>query len=252
MKVLVNGQLIEYKKEGSGKTVLLLHGWGMSLGTFDQVAAHLVKKGYSVLRFDFPGHGSSPKPADDWGVGEYAQLTSDLLAKLKITDLYAVLGHSFGGRVIIKGFAKDLLKPSKVILIGAAGIKPAKSLKKQTFKAVAKLGKAVTSLPGLRQLRTNLRAKLYSAAGSTDYLLAGDMQGIFLRTINEDLLPEVPSIDVPTLLVWGQNDFETPVKDAITMVRLIKNAELVVVPDTGHFVYDDDFVAVKKELDLFL
>jgi len=252
MKLLVNGQLIEYKKEGTGKTVLLLHGWGMSLGTFDAVAAHLVKKGFSVLRFDFPGYGSSPKPNDVWGVGDYAQLTSDLLKKLKITDLHAVLGHSFGGRVIIKSFAKGLLKPSKVILVGAAGIKPPKSLKKQTFKAAAKVGKAVTSVPGLRQLRTSLRAKLYDAAGSTDYLLAGEMQPIFLKTINEDLLPEVPSINVPTLLIWGENDFETPVKDAVTMERLIKDSRLIVVPEAGHFVYNDDFAAVTKELDLFL
>jgi len=252
MKVLVNGQLIEYKKEGKGKTILLLHGWGDSLSTFDTVAEYLVNKGFEVLRFDFPGFGSSPTPSMTWGVSDYARLTNQILAKLKINELYAVVGHSFGGRVIIKSFAHDLLPAEKIVLIGAAGIKPSQSAKKQLFKVIAKAGKAATSVPGLRQLRNGLRQKLYSAAGSTDYLLAGDMQKIFLKTINEDLLPEVESITVPSLLIWGQNDFETPVKDGVTMHQRIKDSRFVVVPDTGHFVFKDDFTAVKKELELFL
>jgi len=252
MKVLVHGQLIEYKKEGKGKTILLLHGWGDSLATFDTVAAYLVKKGFEVLRFDFPGFGGSPTPVGTWGVADYARLTNELLAKLKTEKLYAVIGHSFGGRVIIKSFAHDLLQAEKVVLIGAAGIKPSPSAKKQLFKVIAKAGKVATSVPGLRQLRNGLRQKLYSAAGSTDYLLAGDMQKIFLKTINEDLLPEISSINVPSLLIWGQNDFETPVKDGAVMQERIEDARFVVVPDTGHFVFKDDFAAVTKELDLFL
>jgi len=58
MKVLVNNQLIEYKDEGSGRVVLLLHGWGTNLATFDQLAGHLAKK-FRVIRFDFPGFGQS-------------------------------------------------------------------------------------------------------------------------------------------------------------------------------------------------
>jgi len=252
MKVLVDGQLIEYKKEGTGKTILLLHGWGDSLATFDDIAVYLVTRGFEVIRFDFPGFGNSPAPVHTWGVVDYARLTSNVLTKLKITDLYAVIGHSFGGRVIIKSFANNVLKVDKVILIGAAGIKPARSFKKQIFKSIAKVGKVATAVPGLRRLRNNLRAKLYNAAGSTDYLLAGNMQKIFLRTINEDLLPEVASVNVPTLLIWGQEDYETPVKDGITMEQRIKDSRLVVVPETGHFVFKDDFTAIKKELDLFL
>jgi len=252
MKVLVNGQLVEYKKEGKGKAILLLHGWGDSLSTFDGLATYLVEKGFEVIRFDFPGFGGSPAPTHTWNVADYARLTSELLTKLKKTEFHAVIGHSFGGRVIIKSFAHQLLRTEKVVLIGAAGIKPAKTLKKRAFKVVAKVGKVATSFPGLSQLRKGLRTKLYSAAGSTDYLLAGEMQKIFLLTINEDLLPDVSSINVPTLLIWGQEDYETPVKDGIAMESRIKDSRLVVVPETGHFVFKDDFTAVKKELELFL
>lgn len=251
MKVLVHDQLIEYKDEGSGKVVLLLHGWGASLSSFDHLAAYL-SKNYRVIRLDFPGFGSSPKPSAEWGVGEYAELTDAFLRKMKILDLYTAIGHSFGGRVIIKGIDTGNLSPQKVVLMGAAGIKASKTLKKSSLKVIAKVGKVVTSAPGLRNLRTSLRRSLYNAAGNTDYIDAGNMQTIFLKTVNEDLLHAVSSITQPTLLVWGENDFETPVSDGVLMHERIKKSELVIVPNAGHFVYLDETSLVEQKIGSFL
>lgn len=251
MKVLVDGQLIEYKDEGKGKVILLLHGWGSNLASFNDLAKYLAEK-YRVIRFDFPGFGSSPQPRSDWYVEDYSRLTAALLKKLKIVNPHAIIGHSFGGRVIIKGFSTKELSAEKVVMLGAAGPKPSIKAKKLIFKSIAKVGKAVTALPGLRVLRPKLRSKLYSAAGSTDYLNAHSMQKIFLNTVNEDLLPEVKTINKPVLMVWGENDIEVPVSDAKRMESELKNAQLVVVPAAGHYVYLDDFAAVKNELEKFL
>jgi len=137
MKVLVNNQLIEYKDEGSGRVVLLLHGWGTNLGTFDQLAGHLAQY-FRVIRFDFPGFGQSPKPTDDWSVSDYARLTCDILEKLKVSGLHAVIAHSFGGRVAIKGVSQGYLEPTRIVLIGAAGVKPNSSIRTSLYKSVAK------------------------------------------------------------------------------------------------------------------
>lgn len=252
MKVLVNGQLIEYKQEGGGKAVLLLHGWETSLASFDKVAAHLVKKGYQVTRFDFPGFGGSPVPATDWSVGDYVALTAAFVQKMKITHLYAVMGHSFGGRVIIKGVGTGALQPEKVVLMGAAGIKPKKTAKKVAFQAIAKTGKAVTSLPGLAGVRRTLQASLYAVAGSTDYLQSGPLKQIFLNTINEDLQQYLPNMQQPALLVWGEHDTETPLKDGKKMHDQLPNSQLMVVPGAGHFSFDDDLGAVMAAVDGFL
>lgn len=251
MKVLVNGQLIEYKDEGKGKTVLLLHGWGSGLSAFDELAAAL-KRQYRVVRLDFPGFGASPKPTDEWGVGEYAQLTAAFLKKLNIKNPHALIGHSFGGRVIIKGFSLGVLGAEKVVMLGAAGPRPRQGVKRLAFKVVAKAGKAVTALPGLRSARTRLRSGLYKAAGSSDYLQAGDMQRIFVNTVNEDLMPVVHSIDRPVLMVWGEHDQEVPVAVAKRMRDQLRDAELVVVPDAGHFVFIDDPKSVLREIEAFL
>jgi len=251
MKVLVGGQLIEYKDEGKGKVLLLLHGWGANLGSFNDLAKHLSKK-YRVIRFDFPGYGASPQPSTDWYIGDYAKLTSELLKKLKIEKLHAVVGHSFGGRVIIKMSALGLLATQKVILLGAAGIKPKQTPKKALYRMIAKTGKAATSLPGLKKVRASLREKFYVAIGSTDYLRSESMQQIFLHTVNEDLLPFVKTVKQPSLLIWGENDDQTPVGDAYRMLNELEDAELFVVEDAGHFVYLDDPEIVYTKIEGFL
>jgi len=251
MKVLVNNQLIEYKDEGSGRTVLLLHGWGTNLATFDQLAGHLAKK-FRVIRFDFPGFGQSPKPADDWSVSDYARLTRDFLEKLKITELQTIIAHSFGGRVAIKYAGLGYQAPRNVVLIGAAGVKPRQSLQKLIYNGVAKMGKLTTSLPVLKKIQPTLRKHLYSAAGSTDYLQSDQMQKIFLNVISEDLLPEVSQLTQPTLLIWGKDDTETPLEDANLMLESLNKGRLVAIPDAGHFVYIEAYDKVIKELDGFL
>jgi len=251
MKVLVNGQLIEYKDEGKGRVIVLLHGWGDQLSTFDEIAKHLVKK-YRVIRLDFPGFGGSPKPLDNWNVGTFATLTSQFLKKLEVNDVYAVIGHSFGGRVIIKSVAENLMNPQRVVLIGAAGVKPHQSRKKAVYRVVAKVGKFVTSLPGLRGTRQALRKKLYESAGATDYLNAEGMQHTFRNTVNEDLLPYVHLMTQPTLLIWGEHDDQTPVADAYAMTNELNDSELVVVEEAGHFVYRENAPLVIQEIDGFL
>jgi pimeloyl-ACP methyl ester carboxylesterase len=251
MKVLVNGQLIGYKDEGKGRVLVLLHGWGDQMATFNELAAHLAKN-FRVIRLDFPGFGTSPRPADTWTVGDYANITSEFLTKLGIADVYAVIGHSFGGRVIIKSIGDNILRPKKVVLIGAAGVKPKQSSKKVAYRAVAKVGKVVTSLPGLRGTRQVLRQKLYESAGNTDYLHAEGMQAIFRNTVNEDLLPLVHLITQPSLLVWGENDDQTPVADAYSMSNELDDSELMIVENAGHFVFLDEPALVEQKIDEFL
>jgi pimeloyl-ACP methyl ester carboxylesterase len=251
MKVLINNRLIEYKDEGSGRVLLLLHGWGMNLATFDKLAKHLTKK-FRVIRLDFPGFGQSPQPNSDWSVSDYSQLVRDFLQKIKADDLYAIIAHSFGGRVTIKGISLGFLQPEKVVFIGVAGVKPRQSLKKSSYKIIAKIGKTATTLPIISKLQPVLREKLYSSAGSMDYLNSGTMKKIFLNTICEDLLPEVKNITQPTLLIWGENDTETPLDDARLILSSLKNGHLVVIANAGHFVYTEAYDKVVAELDEFL
>lgn len=238
MKVIVDEQLVNYQAEGSGKTILLLHGWGTNLQTFDGLSKYFVSE-YRVIRIDLPGFGASPRPAGDWDINDYAIFVSKFLAKINEKEIFAVFGHSFGGRVTIKAIARRYIHPQKVVLIGSAGIKPAASVRKTAYQSIAKIGKTVTNLPGLKSIQSKLRKRLYVSAGATDYLAANEMKPIFLSTIREDLQKDAAYISIPTLLVWGDDDVDTPVADGQKFHRIIKRSKLVVISDAGHFVYND-------------
>ncbi len=119
MKAIVEGLATEYTDEGHGQVVLMLHGWGDNLHTFDPLLQFILK--YRVVRLDLPGFGNSEKPQDVWGVQEYANFVRAFCAKLDIVP-EAILGHSFGGRIILKGVGTGVLSPQKIILIASAGI----------------------------------------------------------------------------------------------------------------------------------
>lgn len=237
MKLIVNDQLVAYSDEGSGDVVVLLHGWGADLRTFDSLAAGF-KQTHRVIRLDFPGFGQSPRPKSDWHVDDYAQCVTAFLKKLQIIPK-VVIGHSFGGRVIIKAVGNGYIQPEKVILMGSAGVKPHRSVQHAGYHIIAKVGKLIMKLPLLSKFQQSMRRRLYQLAGSNDYLESNELRPIFLNVINEDLQADAAKINQSSLLIWGENDESTPVSDGKILQSVMRASRLVVVPDAGHFVYVD-------------
>ena len=247
MQVVVQKLLTNYQVSGKGKPLVLLHGWGASLQSFQSILPEL-QKHYQVYAFDLPGFGATQIPTQDWCVDDYAAFTRAFFKKMEIKKTI-FLGHSFGGRVLIKLASQEPDLFEKLILTGSAGIKPKETIKKKSFKILAKTGKIIFNIPGLNKLKSKAKQKLCQAAGSTDYLEAKEMQQTFLNVVNEDLISYLPEITVPTLLIWGENDAETPLKDGQKMHQLIPNSELNIIKSAGHYVFIDQ---PKEFLDVLL
>ncbi len=253
MKIIVNNLATEYQDDGSGAVILFLHGWKDSLHTFDALVTGLIAESsvlkYRLVRLDLPGFGQSETPPQAWSVEDYANFIKTFCGKLNINPDYLV-GHSFGGRVIIKAISKHILSPKKIVLIASAGIAKTKSAKNLAFKAIAKIGKFVTTVPPLNFLRDSLRGKLYKAAGS-DYLQAGNLKETYFLTVNEDLSADASKIELPTLLVWGSTDSETPLADGQKFAQLIKNSRLEVFQGADHFVHQQEAKKITELIEEF-
>lgn len=239
MNIVVDNQLVRYEMSGTGKVLVLLHGWGADADTFQSLATELSKQ-YKIIRLDFPGFGQSPVPTETWEVGNYATFVAKFLKKLGVDDVYAFIGHSFGGRVIIKGVGTQQLSSKRLVLIDAAGVRPRTTAKDIILGTVAKTGKATLSLPGLNKLKKRATRSFRSRFGSDDYKSAGELTEIFKKTISEDLTTYLPLISQSTLLIWGKQDEETPVSDAEQMYEAIPSAQLEIYENAGHFAYVDE------------
>lgn len=128
----------------------------------------------------------------------------------------------------------------RLILIDAAGIKPRRSLryyiKVYSFKAGKRILPWLVGCARADEIIDRWRGK----AGSSDYAAASPrMRAIMSRVVNEDLTGRLTLIKAPTLLIWGEKDTATPMRDARIMERLIPDAGLVSYPEAGHFSFLD-------------
>ena len=133
----VDSLKINYMDKGSGELVVLLHGWGSNIELFENMSELLARK-YHVVAPDMPGFGLSDEPKEPWRVDDYVDFVLKFLepfAPKKVT----FLGHSFGGRVIIKMASRDLpFEIEKVILVDSAGVRPKKTAAQKIDSATIK------------------------------------------------------------------------------------------------------------------
>lgn len=236
----IDGININYISVGTGEDVVLLHGWGSNIDLFSGIT-ELLKKKYRVTALDMPGFGKSGEPETPWSVGDYTAFVTRFLQALGIKKA-AFLGHSFGGRVIIKMFENGAppIEIPKIILADSAGVLPKKTLKQKIKIKTFKLGKKVLSLPPVKAVFPDALDSLRSKSGSADYNAASPvMRQTLVKVVNEDLTPIFPRVTPPTLLIWGANDTATPVSDAYLMEKLMPDAGKVIFENCGHYSFID-------------
>ena len=242
----IDGVKLHYTVEGSGKPLILMHGWGCSHQTVASIAA-VAAESHTVYNVDFPGFGESPEPPEVWGVEQYTRLIEEFARRLGL-ERPSLAGHSFGGRVGLLFASRGDV--DKLILIDAAGVKPRRSLKYYykvySFKLMKRLMRLIFGPQGAERRIEAQRAR----RGSADYASSSPrMRAILSKVVNEDLKSVMPSIKAPTLLIWGEDDTATPMRDARTMERLIPDAGLVSFPGCGHYSFLDNrgqFAAVLR------
>ena len=213
--------------------VLVLHGWGASIDAVGSVVDGLAGR-FEVVAVDLPGFGESAEPPAALDVGAYARFVLATCDELGLKR-FSLVGHSFGARIGIVLAATHPDRIARMVLTGAAGIKPRRKPSYYAKVGVAKAGRAVGAVGGApgRRLQDRMRRRV----ASSDWLDATEaMRSTFRRVIAEDLSPHLPHIRASTLLVWGERDEDTPLWMGRRMEEEIPDAGLVVL-DGGHYAY---------------
>jgi pimeloyl-ACP methyl ester carboxylesterase len=199
---------------------------------------------------DLPGFGKTQAPETAWDLDNYAKFLNSLLSKLKLNKPYAVVGHSNGGALAVRAISLGEVKPDKLILMAASGVRTNNKTKRLILKIIAKTGNIATLWLPERQ-RRNLRKSLYGAAGS-DMLVAPHLQDTFKKTVRQDVQGDAAALDLPTLLIYAAKDDAIPVADGKQYHSLISGSKLEIIPESGHFVHLDQPQKVFKLIEDFL
>jgi len=231
----IRDQKFLYNKAGRGNVVILLHGWGSSSQSWFPVYK-ILKKSYTVYALDLPGFGNSPLPILPWDITDYANYLNEFIMKSSLQNV-CLIGHSFGGHIALKIASENPTYLRKLVLIDSAGIRNPDGLRNLGLLLAAKVGGAAFSLPMLRNYRDSMRTKFYEGTGINDFNRASILQEIFTKVVADDVRAYLHSINIPTLIIWGNKDRTTPLAHGKIMRKLIHNASLSVLQGCSHFAY---------------
>ena len=229
--------------------LVCLHGWGGSTHSFDELRTALEGTDIEVLAPDLPGFGDEPEPEHPYTNDDYVEWVIKWMTtncKLQIAnDKWCLLAHSHGGRIAIKLVTEKLQTtnyqlPTRLFLCAAAGIRHPRHIRRVVGLMLAKGGKLLFSIPGLKRLEPLGKKLLYKMIRVHDYEKASDvMRKTLIHVTGENLRPLLKDITIPTDLFWGTDDGMTPYSDAKIMHKEIAGSVLHTYKGIHHRVHRD-------------
>lgn len=258
MRVEVGGLVIAYERAGSGPPVALAHGFvGDGRSTWgDQIDA--LADGFTVVAWDAPGAGGSPDPPEGFGMDDYADCFAAFLQALRIESAHLV-GLSFGGALVLATFHRHRgLASSLVLVSGYAGWCGSLG----SAEAQQRLGRSleVAELPPA-EFAAAMVPSMFSpsvkdevVASFVDSVRAFRPGGFraMARASFEDQSHVLPEVDVPTLLLYADQDARAPVAVGEAMHEVVRGSQLVVLHGPGHVSSVEAPDEVTRELRRFL
>jgi non-heme chloroperoxidase len=246
-----DGTQIYYNDWGTGQPIVFSHGWPLSADAFEDQMFFLASRGYRCIAHDRRGHGRSSQP---WNGNDLDTYADDLAALVKALELQQAIhvGHSTGGGEVARYIGRHGTQHvAKAVLIGAI---PPLMLK----TAANPGGTPLQAFDGLRaavqadrsQFWKDLSLPFYgynrpgakiSEGVRESFWLQGMMAGFpaayfCIKAFSEtDLTQDLKKIDVPTLVLHGDDDQIVPIADsALLSAKLVKNATLKVYKGAPH------------------
>lgn len=219
--------------------MLFLHGY-LSSGDSFYYQTRFFERDFNVFAPDLTGFGKNADMPYPYSLDDYIDEVNEYMYA-KGLKKPSVIAHSFGARIAIKAASVNEDLFSKLVLTGAAGLKP-----KLTFKKAVK--RTVYSA-----LKKFVPKEKLSRLFSADYnALNAVMKESFKKIVSEHLDDRLKYINNPTLLVFGEQDKETPLYMAKRLNAGIKESRLLVIHSAGHFCFIDKPNKFNMEVKEFL
>jgi non-heme chloroperoxidase len=246
-----DGAQIFYKDWGAGQPVVFSHGWPLQADAWDGQLLFLSQNGYRAIAHDRRGHGRSTQTSDNNDMNGYADDLAALIEKLDLRDIVLV-GHSTGGGEVVRYIGRHgAQRVAKVVLIAAVPPMLLKTPANPEGLPMEVFDSIRAGVAGDRsQFYKDLAVQFYGAnrpnakvsQGTLDQFWLWSMQAgakaayECVKAFSEtDFTQDLEKIDVPTLVLHGEDDQIVPVKDsAKKSARLIQGAKEIYYPGAPH------------------
>ena len=253
-RVNVHGMKTQYLEAGTGPPVLLLHGHEQSAASWRWVVPVLAQS-HRVLALSLPGHGETDAAVGGYAPGrDLAPFVAGFLNALGIGSL-DVVGNSVGGAVALRLALSNKRSVRTLTLVASAGlgreVHPLLAL--DTLPGVGELAIMLSRLPGGDVQRSSMSAAMLFAQpwrvpaeffaeqhalgrrpGQLEASTAMARALFDMTGQREIMLDQLHTLTMPTLLIWGENDYVLPVQHARIAVDRLPRGRLSLFPDCGH------------------
>ncbi len=269
-ELIIHGKSLKYRLGGKGPLVLLIHGMAGSATTWRQVMPALSER-FTTLAPDLTGHGESDKTEGDYSLGAFATELRDLMVALGYKRA-TVVGQSYGGGIAMQFAYQYPERCERLVLVNAGGLGSEVNplLRLLTLPGSEAVLLVACATPVRRIVETigriALRKKLESAPMIAElwrsYSSLGDVETrrAFLRTLRAVIDPRGQAVSainklhlasqMPTLIIWGEEDRIIPVEHAYAAHAAIPGSWLEIMEGVGHYPHceaPDRFVASLTE-----
>jgi len=233
---------VAYRRAGAGVPLVLLHG-GLSDGRSWTPQLESLAHGYDVVAWDAPGCGGSADPAADLRLADYADAVAALIRALGVGPVH-LAGHSFGAGLAIDVYGRHPQLVRSLVLSGAyagwQGSLPPAEVQARLNRALAELDRPPAEwvdsyLAGFFGHSVPPETVEAARAMMLDVRAAG-VRSMLTAFANADLRAVLPTVAIPTLLIYGAEDVRAPRGVAEAMHAAIPGSRLILVPAAGHDV----------------
>ena len=238
----VHGLRVALRRRGQGEPVLLVHG-GMSDSREWTPQVEDLARDYDVIAVDVLGCGGSADPPEDFGPADHAHLLAGTLEALGVSSAH-VIGQSLGSVLALALYREHPRSVRSLVLAGAyagwAGSLPPEEVESRTRMVLETLKRPVEEW-GPLFLATVHGVDAPAEVVEASMAMLRDVRPEALRRLvvaiaSADLREMLPSITVPVLLIYGQEDQRAPAAVAAQLHAAIPGARLLVLPGAGHAV----------------
>ncbi len=242
--------MLHYTREGSGKVVVLVHGFLGGIQIFGRIFEPLTKQ-FDVIAIDLPGHGKSEAPEDEYTMYRYAEDILEVLINEQVESAYWI-GHSMGGYITLAALEKQYTNIEKAVLLYSSDAP-------DTPEAIEKRTKQQQDIQdqGVGSFVEGIIHNFLAPDADTEDILfakevaheaneAGLITALGAMKSRPNQRDLVDSIEIPILVIEGEQD------KAVTPIETSNPNVTKVFTNTGHLGMIEDSQTVLREILQFL